>query len=105
VAWSDTEGAFGDLAVSVTDINFDEKETGAFYGRKIASAGDVIGGKVKAPRSPALKDALAALSGSSATSTGDSAATGSGASGTAATPSQSSGGMRSGAESGSSTAK
>jgi SH3 domain-containing YSC84-like protein 1 len=107
VAWSDTEGAFGDLAVSVTDINFDEKETGAFYGRKIASAADVIGGKVKAPRSPALKDALAALSGSSATSTGDSAATGSGsgASGTAATPSQSSGGMRSSAESGSSTAK
>jgi lipid-binding SYLF domain-containing protein len=89
VVWSDTEGAFGDLAVSVTDINFDEKETGAFYGTKTASAADVISGKMKAPRSPALQDALAALSGStSATSTGGSATTGPSASGTA-TPSQS----------------
>lgn len=102
VAWSDTKGAFGDLAVSVTDINFDEKETGAFYGTKTASAADVISGKMKAPRSPALQDALAALSGSSsATSTGSSATTGPGASGSAATPSQSGSGM----SSGSSTAK
>lgn len=36
VVWSNTGGLMGDLAVSVTDIFFDEEETGAFYGRQIA---------------------------------------------------------------------
>lgn len=102
VVWSDTEGAFGDLAVSVTDVNFDEKETGAFYGKKTASAADVINGKMRAPRSPALQDALAALSGSSTTSTGGSATTGAGASSSSSMPSPSG---SSGTQSGSSTTK
>jgi len=83
VAWADTEGGFGALAVSVTDINFDEKETSAFYGTKVASAGDVISGKVTAPHSPALNQALAALSGGTGTTaTGSSGTAGTGMSGT-----------------------
>jgi lipid-binding SYLF domain-containing protein len=34
--WSNASGLMADLAVSVTDISFDEEETGAFYGRQIA---------------------------------------------------------------------
>jgi lipid-binding SYLF domain-containing protein len=36
VLWSDASGLMGDVAVGVTDISFDEEETGAFYGRAIA---------------------------------------------------------------------
>lgn len=36
VLWSNATGLMADLAVGVTDINFDEEETGAFYGRSIA---------------------------------------------------------------------
>ncbi len=76
VMWSDAKGLFGDLAVSVTDINFDEDQTSAFYGQKVASAKDVVGGKMKAPQSPELKDALAALSGSNSSTSMGSSATG-----------------------------
>lgn len=80
--WADTKGLFGGLTVSVTDINFDESQTGAFYGQKIASAKDVVEGRLKAPRSPELQRAVAALSGaSSSTATGGSAAGGTSESG------------------------
>lgn len=36
VIWSDASGLMADVAASVTDISFDEEETGAFYGRAIA---------------------------------------------------------------------
>lgn len=61
VAWSDTEGVFGDLAISVTDINFDEDETSAYYGKQVALS-DIINGKVTSPQSEPLKQALASAS-------------------------------------------
>lgn len=61
-AWSDTKGLFGDLAISLTDINFDEDETGAYYGHKVASAQDVINGNMSNPHSAALKQALSQMS-------------------------------------------
>jgi lipid-binding SYLF domain-containing protein len=69
--WADTEGLLGDLAVSVSDINFDEDETAGFYGKQVALK-DIFSGKVKAPKQVAsLKQALP--TGSGATSTGSSA--------------------------------
>ncbi len=38
VVWSDTKGAFADLAVGVTDINFDDDENRSFYGKKVMAA-------------------------------------------------------------------
>lgn len=38
VVWSDTKGAFADLAVGVTDINFDDDENRAFYGKDVTAA-------------------------------------------------------------------
>lgn len=61
--WSDTEGLFGGGAISVTDINFDENETSAYYHHQVA-ARDVIAGKVHNPQATALRRAIA-----SATST------------------------------------
>jgi lipid-binding SYLF domain-containing protein len=57
--WSDSKGLFGDAAISLTDINFDEAETGAYYGQKVSSARDVINGKLQNPHSAALRNALA----------------------------------------------
>ncbi len=84
IVWSDTEGLLGSVALSVTDINFDEDETAAFYGKQVALQ-DIFSGKVKAPRQvAALKQALP--SGSGATSSGSSgSASSAGASGAAAT--------------------
>ncbi len=77
--WADTEGLLGDLAISVTDITFDEDDAAAYYGKQVAVR-DIMDGKVRAPRQVAsLKQALAGRGG--ATSTGDDAA-GRGAAGT-----------------------
>lgn len=47
--WSNAKGLFGDVAaVSVTDINFDEDETAAFYGREVTQR-DIVAGNVEAP--------------------------------------------------------
>jgi lipid-binding SYLF domain-containing protein len=48
IVWSDTEGLFGDLAISVTDINFDESETAAFYGGNTSLA-QILTGEVESP--------------------------------------------------------
>lgn len=71
IVWADTEGLLGDLAVSVTDITFDEDETAGFYGKQVALR-DIMNGKVKAPRQQvaSLKQALSA--GPGATSSGSS---------------------------------
>jgi len=71
IVWSNTKGLMGDLAVSVTDINFDEDEAASFYGKQVALK-DIIDGKVKAParQVAALKQALPGASGS--TSSGSS---------------------------------
>ncbi len=62
--WSDTKGLLGSLAISVTDINFDDAETGAFYGRPMKVA-DVFSGSAQPPSSQiaVLQDALSAASG------------------------------------------
>lgn len=66
VVWADTEGLFGDLAVSVTDIHYDQKETGAYYQKQVA-AREVVAGKVANPHADALKQALASSAGGTAT--------------------------------------
>ncbi len=50
IAWSDTKGLYGDLAVSATDIFWDDGANKAYY-QKSASARDIISGNVKAPES------------------------------------------------------
>ena len=50
IAWSDTKGLYGDLAVSVTDIFRDADANKAYY-QRTASASDIINGKVSPPSS------------------------------------------------------
>jgi lipid-binding SYLF domain-containing protein len=80
VVWADTEGLFGDLAVSVTDIHYDQKETGAYYQKQVA-AREVVAGKVTNPHADALKQALASAGTGSATGSSGSGGTSSGGSG------------------------
>lgn len=49
VAWSDTKGLFGGLSVNVTDINFAEKESSAFFGKKVTPQ-EIISGQAIAPQ-------------------------------------------------------
>lgn len=65
VAWSGTKGLFGDLAIGITDINFDEEETAAYYGRQVA-LNDIFSGRVENPHAARLQQALSGT----ATSTG-----------------------------------
>lgn len=55
--WSDTEGLFGNASISVTDVNFDENETKALYGKKV-SAAQVAQGMVTSPKAASLLHAL-----------------------------------------------
>jgi len=50
IVWSDTEGLFGDLSISVTDIFRDDEANAAYYGRT-ARATEIIDGKVQASES------------------------------------------------------
>lgn len=59
VFWSDTEGAFAGVALSATDISWDDEENPAYYGRKV-SAGGVIDGTVT-PKMGALEQALSGI--------------------------------------------
>jgi lipid-binding SYLF domain-containing protein len=69
VAWSGTKGLFGNVAtMGVNDIRFNSRLTQSYYG-KMASANDVMTGKVKNPESAALKQALAEAVSGSATGT------------------------------------
>ena len=77
--WSDTEGLFAGVDLSVTDVDYDEKETAAYYRREVA-ARDVLTGKVKNPNAAMLSKSLASM-------TGDKAAASMGASGTRGTTS------------------
>lgn len=80
--WSDAKGLFGDLAISVTGINFDEEATSAFYGRQVAMQ-EIFGGQVRnaPPQVAQLKQALP--SGSGGAASGGSAAAAGGAAGAA----------------------
>lgn len=62
VVWSSNKGLFGNVAtLAVNDMRFSKPETDAYYGQS-ASAADIVGGKVKSPRSDALKQALGTTS-------------------------------------------
>ncbi len=72
IAWSDTKGLYGDLAVSVTDIFWDGEANQAFYPQS-ASAKDIISGNVQTPpAAQELKSEFSALE--SGPSAGQSAA-------------------------------
>lgn len=61
IAWTDTKGLYGNLAVSVSDIVWDSGANQAYYS-KSANAKDIISGKVKAPASAnKLKSEFSAL--------------------------------------------
>lgn len=71
-AWADTEGLFGGAALSVADVDYDEDETSAYYGREVA-ARDVVSGKITNPQAASLRQALAdASSGKGAAAMGSS---------------------------------
>ncbi len=59
VLWSDTEGAFANVSVSVTDVNYDENETHAYYGKPV-SAHDIVSGRESASKAASLVSALPA---------------------------------------------
>lgn len=48
IAWADTEGLYGELAVRASDIFWDQEANNAYY-QQTANAGDIISGRVKAP--------------------------------------------------------
>lgn len=48
IAWADTEGLYGALAVSATDIFWRQKTNDAYY-QQAASAAEIISGRLKAP--------------------------------------------------------
>lgn len=66
--WSDTEGLFAGATISVTDVDYDEEETSAYYKRQVA-ARDVLSGKVTNPHADTLRQALASAAGGNASST------------------------------------
>ena len=57
VMWSDTEGAFANLSVSVTDVNYDENETRAYYDRTVDPK-SVVAGEVVSQKADKLLKAL-----------------------------------------------
>lgn len=57
VLWSDTEGAFAGVSLSVTDVAWDEEENRAYYDQATTPS-QVLGGEVEAPQSAALRQEL-----------------------------------------------
>lgn len=62
VAWSGTKGLFGSAAIGINDVRYNQNATSAYYRQTVATAADVINGRVSNPQSDALKQALAATS-------------------------------------------
>lgn len=58
IVWSDTEGAFAGANIAVSDINRDEDENHAYYGKQV-SAKQILTGEVKEMHAENLRDALA----------------------------------------------
>jgi SH3 domain-containing YSC84-like protein 1 len=57
VVWTDTEGLFGELAVGITDVNWDRERNQEYYGQQV-SATQVLGGEVQNPHEQMLQQAL-----------------------------------------------
>lgn len=73
IAWSNTKGLYGDLAVSVTDIAWDGDANKAYY-QKTATAREIIDGNMQTPESGTmLKSEFSALE--TGTSSGQTAPT------------------------------
>lgn len=61
IAWSNTKGLYGDLAVNVTDISWDKQANRAYYGKNVA-VNDIVNGSVKEPmKSSPLEAEFSAL--------------------------------------------
>jgi lipid-binding SYLF domain-containing protein len=58
VAWSNTTGAFGGADVGATDIGYDGRMTGDFYGTPDVGVRQVLDGQVKNPEAARLRNAL-----------------------------------------------
>lgn len=59
IFWSDTEGAFAGVSLSVTDIAWDDEENRAYYGQS-ATAEQILTGKITGPEAHQLKSELPA---------------------------------------------
>lgn len=57
VMWSDTGGAYAGVTISVTDINWDNDTSKAYYGRKVDPS-EVLAGKVNMPNAEQIKQVL-----------------------------------------------
>jgi lipid-binding SYLF domain-containing protein len=58
VVWSNTTGAFGGADVGATDIGYDGRMTGDFYGAPDVGVRQVLDGQVKNPEAATLRNAL-----------------------------------------------
>jgi lipid-binding SYLF domain-containing protein len=58
VVWSNTTGAFGGADVGATDVNYDGRLTGDFYGQPDVGIRDVLDGRVRNPEGKELQNAL-----------------------------------------------
>lgn len=59
IVWSGTKGAFANLSISVTDVNYDENETHAYYGQAVTPK-QIVDGTAHSAKSEALMKALPA---------------------------------------------
>jgi lipid-binding SYLF domain-containing protein len=57
IVWSDTEGAFANASVSVTDINYDAKETRAYHEHEVIPR-TVVSGGITDRKAASLLDAM-----------------------------------------------
>lgn len=48
ILWSNAEGAFAGVSLGVKDVDFDEEENAAFYGKQVTSQ-ELLGGKMTTP--------------------------------------------------------
>lgn len=58
IIWSSTQGAYGDLAVSVENIAWDKEETRAYYNREVTSPSLITSGKVTSNQENVLDELL-----------------------------------------------
>ncbi|KAF0095519.1 MAG: hypothetical protein E1N59_1014 [Puniceicoccaceae bacterium 5H] len=57
IAWTDTEGLFGEASIGISDITWDDEENAAFYGQQV-SAREILSGDVKNPHNNPLRQAI-----------------------------------------------
>jgi lipid-binding SYLF domain-containing protein len=61
VVWSDTEGLYGDLAISVSDIFWDEQANAAYYGRVVTPVTIIVGTIIDPMSESQLRSEFSAL--------------------------------------------